>query len=333
MQRCVDRFKAGAMARLLHGDGQVGFFDYRFAANRMEWTPGLCTLFGLDTAPGGGMEQWYARMAEADRTRVERELWTACALGRRHETFDYAIDLPDGSSRLLSSRILLGYGADGRPVRMTGLTVTAPLQRNVQVAQQSKDELLATVSHQLRTPLGALGAASEVLKVVDPGSPDAQEALAVIGRQTARMAQLLHEMADSARGGRAPAPADLGAGLPPPLRRKVLVVEDNSDALASICARLELDGHEVTAARDGLEGLCRLRTLAPEVSIVDIGLPRLTGFEVAQHARAAGYAGRMVALAGADAGQDAHDARHAVFDDWLVKPVDSKRLRASLRPA
>lgn len=334
MQRCADRLNAGAMARVMHGAGQIGFFEYRFASDRMRWTPGLCTLFGFDAAPAGGLAQWYARMDEADRARIERELWTACAVQARSETLDYAIRLPDGQSRVLTSCIMLSYSREGRPARMTGLTVIAAQHRDVPVAQQGNDALMAKITHQLRTPLGALSTASEVLQVVEPGSTDAQEALAVIGRQTAKLSQLLHDLSHSAGDLPVSAPlVDPPVAPSRPRPRKVLVVEDNLDALASLCARLELDGHEVTPARDGLEGLCRLRTQAPEVSIVDMGLPRLTGLDLARHARAAGYSGRMVALTGLDAGQNAQDARSSVFDDWLVKPVEPQRLRDTLRVA
>ena len=71
----------------------------------------------------------------------------------------------------------------------------------------------------------------------------------------------------------------------------VLVVEDNADVLAALRSKLELDGHTVSTAADGIEGLTRLLRQQPEVSIVDIGLPGLTGYELARHARAAGYAG------------------------------------------
>jgi DNA-binding response OmpR family regulator len=100
--------------------------------------------------------------------------------------------------------------------------------------------------------------------------------------------------------------------------------------LAALRAKLELDGHAVHTAADGHEGLTRLLTLRPEVSIVDIGLPGLTGFELARQARAAGYAGRMIALSGYGHERDIANARVAGFDAYLVKPVDRKQLRASM---
>ncbi len=127
----------------------------------------------------------------------------------------------------------------------------------------------------------------------------------------------------------APVPAD-DDRLPPSRRRKVLLIEDNGDMLATLRAKLELDGHSVSTAVNGIEGLRRLLKLRPEVSIVDIGLPGLTGYELARHARAAGYAGRMIALSGYGAERDAQEALIAGFDAYLVKPVDSTQLRASL---
>ena len=121
-----------------------------------------------------------------------------------------------------------------------------------------------------------------------------------------------------------------GDTLPPSRRRRVLVIDDNADVLAALRSKLELDGHTVSTAADGIDGLTHLLRQQPEVSIVDIGLPGLTGYELARHARAAGYAGRMIALSGYGHERDVNDALVAGFDAYLVKPVDRVQLRASL---
>lgn len=135
----------------------------------------------------------------------------------------------------------------------------------------------------------------------------------------------------------------LPAVAPPPLQeahgrargrgRRVLVVEDNVDVLAALRSKLELDGHSVSVAAGGAEGLMRVLREQPDVSLVDIGLPGLNGLEVARHARAAGYAGRMVALSGYGQQRDADNARRAGFDDYVVKPLDSETLRRCLGAA
>jgi CheY-like chemotaxis protein len=121
-----------------------------------------------------------------------------------------------------------------------------------------------------------------------------------------------------------------GDSLPARGRRRVLVIDDNVDVLAALRSKLELDGHTVSTAIDGIEGLNRLLRQQPEVSIIDIGLPGLTGYEVARHARAAGYGGRLIALSGYGQERDRRDALVAGFDAYLVKPVERSDLRASL---
>lgn len=354
-----------------------------------------------------------------------------------------------------------------------------------QAATRAKDDLLSMLGHELRNPVGAITAAFDVLEAAPPGTAEAHEARAILGRQTRNLGRLLSDLLDVGRvitgritlgcqpvdlaelisrvqrtlqiqgatadhavhvraqaawvhgdavrleqvmvhlmgnalkytppGGRidvrisaadglacfevrdsgpgiAPAllprvfdlfvqgdrplhrpPGGLGLGLPlvrslmelhggtvhadsgprgssfkvclpgiaaPPTEgmdgpgparvRRVLVIEDNADVLAALRAKLELDGHTVLAAGDGATGLMRVLQEQPDVSLVDIGLPVLTGLEVARHARAAGYAGRMVALSGYGQHREVDAARRAGFDDYLVKPLDREQLRRCL---
>lgn len=113
-------------------------------------------------------------------------------------------------------------------------------------------------------------------------------------------------------------------------RRHVAIIEDNEDALAALRSLLELDGHRVDAALDGESGLAALLELRPDVAVVDIGLPRLSGFEVARRSRAAGYAGRMIALSGYGQEQGRSQALASGFDAYLVKPVEADELRRLL---
>jgi signal transduction histidine kinase/CheY-like chemotaxis protein len=483
--------------------GHVGFFHYLFDKDSLTWTPGQCKLFGIEALPAGGLRDWYERIDAADRDRVEREFWTVCALRRDKATLEYCVGRPDGSSRWLSSRIVLQYDSDGRAAQMTGVTVDMTDQKHAEqaraqlteralaarkeaeAASRSKDEFLTMLSHELRNPLGAISAATDVLDSAEPGSPTAVDARAIIGRQTRNLAHMMNDLLDVGRviagkillsrksvnlaaivrrvhemlaftgesrnhairleldevwvdgdsvrieqvitnlltnaikytpKGRSISVSvrreqdtaviqvqDTGTGIPAALlprifdlfvqgerplhrpagglgigltvvrrlvelhggsvaaessgagsrftvrlpavaappsqptdalplsrRRQVLVVEDNDDVLAALRSKLELDGHTVSTAVDGIEGLSRLLKLKPEVSIVDIGLPGLTGYELARHARAAGYAGRMIALSGYGAERDAKAALVAGFDAYLVKPVDRNQLRASL---
>jgi PAS domain S-box-containing protein len=124
---------------------------------------------------------------------------------------------------------------------------------------------------------------------------------------------------------------------PSPTRaaRRVLLVEDNADAADSLREALELNGHEVTVARTGPEGLEAARGRAPDVVLCDIGLPGLDGFEVARAVRAdpALSSLTLVALTGYALAEDVERAREAGFDRHLVKPVEIETLEQVLSGA
>ena len=138
------------------------------------------------------------------------------------------------------------------------------------------------------------------------------------------------------------APSDFQPAVAPPAAgatagRDILVVEDNKDARETLKMLLELQGHRVHAAADGVEGLEAALHLRPEVMLVDVGLPRLDGYELARRVRSAGgWAQRplMVAVTGYGQPEDRARALEAGFDAHLAKPVDAATLEEILgRPA
>ena len=113
--------------------------------------------------------------------------------------------------------------------------------------------------------------------------------------------------------------------------RRVLLVEDNVDNRNSLRELLEELGHVVAVARNGNEGVEVALATVPEVALVDIGLPELDGYQVAQRIRAAlGDRMRLIALTGYGQPEDARRARAAGFDAHLVKPVDLTALERLL---
>jgi CheY-like chemotaxis protein len=124
----------------------------------------------------------------------------------------------------------------------------------------------------------------------------------------------------------APVTAQARPHVPESRRQRVAVIEDNEDALEALCTILELDGHTVATATDGVSGLAWLLDKRPDAAVVDIGLPGITGYEVAKRARAGGYAGRMIAVSGYGQGRDVEQAMRSGFDAHLVKPVDAAQL-------
>jgi signal transduction histidine kinase len=115
--------------------------------------------------------------------------------------------------------------------------------------------------------------------------------------------------------------------------RDILIVEDNPDAADTLKRLLELSGHRVRVAADGLAGLEALLSNPPEVALVDVGLPRMDGYELARRARASLNGRRppyMVALTGYGLPEDRSRALAAGFDEHLTKPVDAALLEGVL---
>jgi PAS domain S-box-containing protein len=125
-----------------------------------------------------------------------------------------------------------------------------------------------------------------------------------------------------------PASAPDGLAAPPGPRRRVLVVDDHRDGALSLAMLLRLAGNEVAVAHDGLDALERAAEFGPELVLLDIGMPKLDGYEVcrALRARPGGSALRIVAMTGWGQEEDRRRSREAGFDAHLVKPVDPAAL-------
>lgn len=112
--------------------------------------------------------------------------------------------------------------------------------------------------------------------------------------------------------------------------RHILLVDDNRDAAETMQTLLEMDGHVVTVAFNGQAALDAAQRQSPEIIVLDIGLPDMSGYEVARRLRADAGLPRalLVALTGYDREQDLRAVREAGFDHHLVKPTDPATLMA-----
>lgn len=106
--------------------------------------------------------------------------------------------------------------------------------------------------------------------------------------------------------------------------RRVLIVDDNEDAANSLAMILKLSGHETASVYTAMDALERAVSFRPDVVLLDIGLPGMNGYEVAQKMRELpGLADiRLVAVTGYGRSDDRLRARDAGFDDHLTKPVE-----------
>lgn len=142
-----------------------------------------------------------------------------------------------------------------------------------------------------------------------------------IGQRSEIVASLPVEPSSRDRENALPNPADNAAALP---RRRLLVVDDNVDAAQTLGAILELNGYEVRVAYTGAEGLRIAAEWQPDVGVLDIGIPDLSGYELARGIRECSLDCQpmLIACTGWGQQEDVERAREAGFDHHLVKPVD-----------
>ena len=132
-----------------------------------------------------------------------------------------------------------------------------------------------------------------------------------------------------------PQPVELRSPLIPdagPIPRRILLVEDNDDVAQSFSITLALEGHSVRSVTDGHSALEALPSFQPDVVLLDVGLPDMSGYEVARRIRQNhDDAGLMiVTLSGFGQQQDQRQSYEAGCDEHLVKPVDLDLLRGLL---
>jgi CheY-like chemotaxis protein len=203
-----------------------------------------------------------------------------------------------------------------------------------------EDESLATLTHDLRNSLASIVSALHILRLQRYPNAVAEQAGKTIERQAEHLALLADHLSDV-------------AGVPKPRRRvtdrewqpasdrvaeiaqrRLLVVDDNRDAADSTGTLLLLWGHQVKVAYDGLNAVAIAREFRPDICLLDLGMPGMSGYEVAQQLRAepALKETLLVAMTGFDRESDRVLSRRAGFDAHLVKPVAIAALQEVLRP-
>jgi signal transduction histidine kinase len=121
-----------------------------------------------------------------------------------------------------------------------------------------------------------------------------------------------------------------GAAKKPTPSRRILVVDDNQDSADSLAMLLHMLGHEVRTAYDGMAGLQAAKQFSPDIVLLDIGLPRLSGLETAQRLRQdLGLCDvLLIAMTGYGQMEDKRRSQEAGFNAHLVKPVDLSELQS-----
>ena len=115
-------------------------------------------------------------------------------------------------------------------------------------------------------------------------------------------------------------------------RRRILVVDDNEDSAVSLAMMLSMMGNETQTADDGLQALDVAAAFRPDVVLLDIGMPRLNGYDAARRIREQPWGSQMVlvALTGWGQDDDKRKSQEAGFDLHMVKPVNPEDLESLL---
>jgi CheY-like chemotaxis protein len=109
---------------------------------------------------------------------------------------------------------------------------------------------------------------------------------------------------------------------------RILIVDDNRDSATTLSTLLRQLGHQTLTAFDGEEAVSKARSFSPDVVLLDIGLPKLNGYEVCRWIRAQGSSRSIVIIAQTGWGQDEtrQKTSDAGFDHHMVKPLDPSAL-------
>jgi two-component system, sensor histidine kinase len=122
------------------------------------------------------------------------------------------------------------------------------------------------------------------------------------------------------------APEVTPAVAPSRANKRILVVDDNQDAADTLAKVLDLDGHSIEVVYTAHDALARATATRPEVILLDVGLPDMSGYEVATRLRPILKTAQMIALTGYGQSEDVRKAGTAGFDAHVIKPVDFEHL-------
>jgi len=197
-------------------------------------------------------------------------------------------------------------------------------------------DVLAELGHDLRNALAAISTCLQVLRTPDLSGPADERARRTLERQGEQLIRLAGRVLNVARGG----PAEESPADEPTVEetaesahaRRVLVVDDQRDAADSIATLLKLWGHQVWTAGDAAAALAQARQHKPDFCLLDIWLPGMNGYELAERLRQEPGLGRpvLVAMTGLAQEWDRGFAGDAGFTAHLRKPIDVTLLRELL---
>ncbi len=207
-------------------------------------------------------------------------------------------------------------------VRDTGVGIPAHMLPKV-------FEMFTQVDRTLERSQGGLGIGLSLVKglvEMHGGSVEARSEGHGMGSEFVVRLPVVLSLAGERRG------EEGGEQIPATARRRILVVDDNRDAALSLAMMLKIMGNETQTAHDGLEALAVAAAFRPDVILLDIGMPKLNGYDACRRIREQPWGRAVVLVAQTGWGQedDRRRSQEAGFDFHMVKPVEPAALEKLL---
>ncbi len=252
----VELNESEAGLRLALEAAQMGTWNWNILTGQIQWSANMEALFGLQ--PGefdGSYEMFASRLHLEDRDRVLQAIKQSVATGTEYN-IEFRVVYPNGQTRWAQSKGQVFYNETGQPVRMAGVDLDISKSKQLQedkevllrreqvaraeaeAANHSKDEFLAVVSHELRSPLNAILGWARLLRTRELDKETTNRALETIERNTQTQVQLIEDLLDVSRMIRGDlqltmAPVNLAAAIEDTISNMSLVAEAKQIQLSS----------------------------------------------------------------------------------------------------
>ena len=244
--------------------------------------------------------------------------------GYRAGAIDYVVKPFDEQALRAKVSVLVDLWQDRQAERQENERRIRQLERDAQAANARSQQLLAWFGHELRNPLSALVSVMELRQRKGGALLDWEQ---TILRQLDCLRALGVELS-RAEGEAGDPPRPIHGRTALPGRRRILLVDDNEDAVKAMADLVRDAGADVATASTATEALAVATNFLPDVAVLDIGLPDMDGRELGRQLRELMTSRTicLVALSGFGSRDDLERSRGAGFDAHFVKPADSSEL-------
>ncbi|WP_170319645.1 response regulator [Polyangium spumosum] len=320
--------------RLALDAGAIGIWDLDLSAGQVEADARCRAVMGLPAAGEVDRDGFFGQVHSDDAERVlaavRRALEPASGGALLEEL---RVDEGQPEPRWVALRGQVTFDAEGAPTRLVG--GAADITERIR-AEQERARRLSKLGHDLRNPLSPMLTALQLMRMRAPDVLVKERT--ILERQVAHLSCLVDELLDVSRTTlgkverpRKPCETAVVAGPPQvaaPERRRILLVDDNRDAAEMLAEGLRVFGYEVTVAHDGPSSLSIANEAAPDLALLDIGLPGMDGYELARRLQDIPGLSEVLLVALTGYGQKGARARstEAGFRAHLVKPVELSRM-------